>query len=392
MRRRIALPLLTAAVLAVTALSVGSAGLLAAAGLILLLLLIAWVSVRWTAATLSAGTALSSAALVRGDEAELRVTVRHRCPLPVAPPVLRVATMPGMPETELRLRSAGRTADRTLRLRALHVGACSAGVRACAVSDLFGFFTREKATPDACVRLTVLPRTFEVEPLRFAPADTGVGTMATAREDASEPMDVRAWQRGDSLKKVHWKLSARRRTLLTRRFEEPVQPEALVLLDCTRPDPGADEAYTRDALVETAASLFAAQKAEDCELRLPLWGEHPTELSLRMGLPLALERLAEVDFSAADGFDGQLIEAARRVRRIGAAVVITSRLSGRLLEPLILLRRQGPTLRLYLVTGRPEREDWRPLIARLQRAEIEVCSVTPADAADHITAKEDETR
>ena len=380
MRRRIAGPLLTAFVLALAALSVGSAGMLAAAALIVLLLVAGWVSVRWASSTLTARTDVSPAALVRGEESELTLTVRHRCPLPVAPLLLRIAAAPGEPETTLTVPS-GRSSARSLGVRALHAGICDAGIHACSVRDLFGFFEREVSTPDACVCMTVLPKTFDVEPLRFAPADAGVGTMATAREDASDPMDVRAWQRGDSLRKIHWKLSARRRTLLTRRFEEPAQPEALVLLDCTRPEPGAKEAYTRDALVETAASLFAAQKAEDCELRLPLWGEHPTELSLRMGLPLALERLAAVDFSASEGFDNELIDAARRVRQIGAAVVITSRLSGRMLEPLILLRRQGPTLRLYLVSGDPDRADWQPLIARLQRAEIEVCSVLPADMA-----------
>lgn len=377
MKCRIGKPLFMAAVLALTALSVGSAGLLAAAVMIILLLIVSAVSVSWAAATLTVRCALADTTLTREQSTELRATVRHRCPLPVAPVGLFVSDLPGYPERLISLKGRRGSDSYTMGLMVAHVGVFRMGVRSCTVSDPFGFFTVERETPEATAVLTILPRTFDVEKLKFAPADTGLGTMATAREDASDPMDVRAWQRGDSLKKVHWKLSARRRTLLTRRFEEPALPEVLVLLDCTRPERGIYEGTVADALLETAASVFAAQEKENCELRLPLWGSHPTELTLRMGLPLALERLAQVDFSVTEGFDRELIDAARRVRQIGAAVVITSRLTGRLLDPLIMLRRQGPAVRLYLVTVNPDREDWQPLIARLQRVGIEVCSVMP---------------
>ena len=73
----------------------------------------------------------------------------------------------------------------------------------------------------------------------------------------------------------------------------------------------------------------------------------------------------------------QLMDAARRLRQVGATVVITSRLSGRMVEPLIRMRRLGPSLRIYLVSDTPDRADWQPLIARLQQAEAEVCSVRP---------------
>ena len=81
---------------------------------------------------------------------------------------------------------------------------------------------------------------------------------------------------GDSLKRVHWKLSARKRELVVRRFEEPVLPEALVLMDCSPPPswghPEA-EADVRDSLLETAASVMNSQMITDHAVRLPLLGK-----------------------------------------------------------------------------------------------------------------------
>ena len=377
MRRRIALPLGAALVLLITALSTGSPVFLAPAVLLAALMLLGGVSVRWAARTLSVGAETDHAAVERGEAVRLTIRAGHRCPLPLAPLQLLVITGPGTEPVQVSVRQRRDGSGEVLPFTADHVGACRPGARSCRGEDLFGFFSKTVETPEAGVPLTVLPNTFALTPLAFFPADPGLGTMATATEDASEPVDVRAWQRGDPLKKVHWKLSARKRSLVVRHFEEPTQPEALILLDCTRPDPGLNEAATRDALVETAASVMKAQEGGDNDVRLPLWGRHPTELTLRMGLPLVFERLAQVDFSATEGFEKQLMDAARRLRQVGATVVITSRLSGRMVEPLIRMRRLGPSLRIYLVSDTPDRADWQPLIARLQQAEAEVCSVRP---------------
>ena len=79
---------------------------------------------------------------------------------------------------------------------------------------------------------------------------------------------------------------------VVRRFEEPAQPEVLVLLDGTAPEPGPHTASIRDALLETTASVLQSQQGAEHEVRLSLGGVHPTELNLRMGMPALLRQLA----------------------------------------------------------------------------------------------------
>ena len=379
MKRRIALPLFAAAVLLLAALSVGSAVLLAAGALILLLLLWGSVSVRWTARTLRMETLLDGNVIQRGEQAGLRLRVTHRCPLPTAPLTLTLDAGPWMPPEELEVPPGQLPAELSLPITALHVGVSRPGILACEVRDVFGFFARRVAAGAERTVLTTVPRTFSLSMLAFAPCEQAMGTMARAAEDASSPMDVRAWQQGDSMKKVHWKLSARRRELLVRRYEEPTLPEALVLLDCA-PPPDARAADWHDALLETAASVMQTQEAAENEVLLPLGGRHPIELSLRMGMPVILRRLAETDFSDSQDFTRALQDALRRVRQIGAAVVITPNLDAERCELMLSLKRMGPTLRVYLVTEDPSRADWQDWIAHLTEGGAEVAFISPPNS------------
>ncbi len=384
MKMHLLAPGVVTAMLLVAAFSTGSAVFLAAAAVLVLVVLSSLAGVCWAARTLEVSGSMSGRTVQRGEDVLLTVTVRHRGIIPIAPVLLELYATPEIPETAVRLKDApGRTQKLTLPFHATHVGVSSPGVKSCTVEDLFGLFSITKAPNAACSELLVLPLPFQVEDLSFAPGDSGLETMARATEDVTSPSDIRAYMPGDALKKIHWKLSARKRELVVRRFEEPVLPDALVLMDCSPPPswghPEA-EADVRDALLETAASVVAGQMANDHAVRLPLLGGHPVELEKAMGMPMILENLARVDFSETDKFERVLLLETRRMRKVGATVIISARLSSSMVDVMIRMRRMGPVVRLYLVTFTPDDPLALPLISKLQQAEIEVCYVTPVPA------------
>lgn len=384
MKMHLLAPSVLVAALLVAAFSTGSAVFLAAALVLVLVMLSSLVGVCWAAKTLEISGSMSGRTVQRGEDVQLTVTVRHKGLIPIAPVLLELYATPETPETAVRLKDApGRTQKLTLPFHATHVGVSSPGVKSCTVEDLFGLFSITKTPEAARSELLVLPLPFQVEALTFAPGDSGLETMARATEDVTSPSDIRAYMPGDALKKIHWKLSARKRELVVRRFEEPVLPDALVLMDCSPPPswghPEA-EADVRDALLETAASVMAGQLVNDHAVRLPLLGEHPVELEKSMGLPMILENLARVDFSETDKFERVLLLETRRMRKVGATVIISARLSGNMVDVMIRMRRMGPVVRLYLVTFTPDDPLVLPLISKLQQAEIEVCYVTPVPA------------
>lgn len=349
----------------------------------MLSLAFALISVIGCKLSLRARFSLSEDKVSRGETAQLLLSVRMGSLLPVYPMEALLRVGDSVEARPLALRFGCETKLR-VDVPAPHVGVMRVGVEGCRFSDIFGFFSMRMRAREEMKTLTVLPRDFEVEPLRFLFADDGRALPNRQSEDLSSPEDTRAYRAGDALKRIHWKLSLRRRELLVRRFETPAPPDTLVLLDCTTPgDPAdgpEDRAKLRDALCETALSVAAMQAAKDCPVRLPLYGERASEFtSDRSGTTgLLREMLAAQHFTGGEPFERVLMLELRRMRRTGSTVIITSHLNAQTVEGVSCIRRMGPASRVYLITKEPDAPRDRPFVSQLQQRMVEVCYVTPA--------------
>lgn len=381
MKLKLTLPLVVFLMLLTVALCTGSQLFLLLSVLVLLVLAGAVIAVLWASATLETDGELSEETVRRGDDITLYLRIRHKGLFPIAPLLLELSDPAGSRGREIRLKNMPhRLQSIRLPIHAVHVGVFSVGLHACVVEDLLGLVSRRVVLKQTFFELLVLPRTFDVDPLVLAPGDPGSELMARATEDLSAPSDVRSYQQGDAMKKIHWKLSMRKGELMVRKFDEPILQDVLILMDCSRPPswghPQA-EADLRDALLETAASVLTAQASTDHQLRLPLLGAHQVDVDKRMGLPIALDYLSRVDFSETDRFERVLAMESRRLRKVGCVVVIAARLNIPMVDIMTRMHRAGPNIRLYLVTFAPEDQNVLPLIARLKQSDIEVSYVAP---------------
>ena len=376
MKLKLTLPLAVFLMLLTVALCTGSQLFLLLSILILLVVAAAFIAVLWASATLTVDGQLSGETVYRGDDVVLSLRVHHRGLLPVAPLLLELTDPSGNRERDIRLKNMpNKVQSMRLPIHAAHVGVFSVGLHSCTVEDLLGLFSRTVALPGAQVELSVLPRTFPTEPLTLSPGDPGSEIMARATEDLSAPSDVRAYQPGDAMKKIHWKLSLRKGELMVRKFDEPVLQDVLILMDCSPPPSwGHPQAAAdlRDALLETAASVFTDQLAADHVVHMPLSGAHPVDVEKSMGLAIALENLARTDFTESERFERVLSLESRRLRKVGCTVVIAARLTGAMVDIMIRMRRMGPAIRFYLITFAPDDADLAPLITRLRRAAVEI--------------------
>ena len=365
------------------ALSLGSPLYTYIALLLIIVLLYSFVSCLWARATLECEQSLSSPTISRGESARLFLRARHRCPLPVSPleGTYRLTDQDGscvFPARPFQWH------DQQVILNARHVGLYDAWLTHLTVRDLFGLFRMKKAPAHASAPLTVLPRPFDIDKPRFTLGDDGRAALARTQEDYNAPEDVRSYQPGDAMKRIHWKLSSRKRELLVRRFETPAPPDTLILLDCDAPLGGEGipegKECLRDALCETAVAVARLQMEDGSPVRLPIYGERANEFSSdnAAGLALLQEMLARQPFGSGEDFSRVLNLELRRMRRTGAAVIITTRLDAQIVEGVSHIRRMGPSARLYLVTYTPDDPEYQPYVTRLQHHLVEVCYVTPA--------------
>jgi uncharacterized protein (DUF58 family) len=127
----------------------------------------------------------------------------------------------------------------------LHCGSATVGAESIRVPDWFAL-TELKLTRTEEVR--VLPRTRHAETLLIAPSQEAE-RRRSARSyygDTTPDGQLRAYVPGDDLRRVHWKASARERSLIVRQFEPEPKSELVLLPDA------------RAILPDDSAGWFAA--------------------------------------------------------------------------------------------------------------------------------------
>jgi uncharacterized protein (DUF58 family) len=228
--------------------------------------------------------------------------------------------------------------------------------------DLFGFFHREK-TIDEVNYLTVYPRIVPLEILGI-PSRQLFGDIRVRSHLFQDPVltaGVREYQPGDSLKRIHWKSTARIGRLQTRLYEPTTTTDVMVFLDVrTMPAPywGSVKELLELAIV-TAASF--SREALGKGYRVGLLANQVTRFSREMikvphsrhndQLLHILDALAQLHETETMPMSGFIQQEARNLPWGSTLVVITAQPGKELLEVMLDLKRVGRSLVLIKVGG-----------------------------------------
>lgn len=344
------------------------------------MLLTSCVAVFWTQRTLSLNCSLDNGHVTRGGQVNLSITLAHRCPLPIASLRLLISMPNGAGDFEIHAAATPFVTSVIQQpLYCPHVGEYPAGISGVCLQDVFGLFSVHRRADAGGEKFVVIPQVYVTEPLAFSPGESdNESTISRAFEDATMPTDVRAYQQGDELKKVHWKLSMRRKELLVRVYEQPMKPDALLLVDCAPPDVPMDRMpFARDAICEAAASVALAALQEGAPVRMPLLTDTPTDINAagQEDLAYVLNALGRCAFDGAQEFERVLLLETRRMRRTGSTAIITSRMNPMIADMILRIRRMGPRVRV-LIAADVEDEGIALLVHRLMRNDVEVMPIS----------------
>ena len=321
----------------------------------------------------------------RGESVSLRVRVGAVSPLPVAQIRVLAASPRAEPQRGDMTVDPPWLGEKEYRyvMRCPHRGLGEVAFDGASVTDIFRLFTFTRSLKGAHTTLKILPRDRQRPPLTLEPGDTGVESRARATEDAASPADVRTWQDGDSLKKVHWKLSMRRREVVVRTYEESMRSDTLVLLDAAPPArDGSAGLYCQDALCEAALSAAKAQLLIDHPVRMPVSGKAPFELSGQgaWDYPRFVEKVGFMPFDGEYSFEQVVAVEMRRLLRTGAVILVTTRLSAQLAEAALRMRRTRIWVS-YLWISESETEDDVALLARMRLEGVQAERIDPWEDA-----------
>lgn len=99
-------------------------------------------------------------------------------------------------------------------------------------------------------------------------------------DDPSEIFQIRQFREGDRLSQVHWKMSARMDTWMTKEYSMPKGYKVLFLLDCCG---GQADPERMDRFLETAASVSASLQQAGC-MHYTAWYDERDQRICRHGM------------------------------------------------------------------------------------------------------------
>jgi len=155
-------------------------------------------------------------------------------------------------------------------LQCQYKGYYEVGLKQIQMRDFLGFvsFKYQVFEPKY---ITVYPRVIvlDVFPIHTNKLSSGEGTLNDKEEDQVTLSDIRKYAYGDSIKKIHWKLSAKKGEIIVKNFDGAVTASTAILLDATRnPYEVLINTIIEDKVVEVAIALVHYYLTHNVEIDL----------------------------------------------------------------------------------------------------------------------------
>lgn len=295
----------------------GQPALLQVAALLVALPLLCVVALHQTRSRVAAARRLSPARVPAGAEARVFLRVENVARVPSGLLLLqdRVPYVLGpRPQFVLDRIEPGGGREVSYRVRSDLRGRYPLGPLRLRLADPFGMveLTRSFQTTD---ELTVLPHVEPLPPVRLGGDAAGGGDDEgrTIRLTGADDVIPRDYHHGDDVRRVHWRSTAHRGSLMVRREEQPLREHCTVLLDTRRAAyAGAGPGSPFERAVSGAASAVAHLAGLDYAVRLvtdagtPLPGPGTGQAQSEELTGLIMDALAVIDHSAGSGLEEAL--------------------------------------------------------------------------------------
>ena len=321
---------------------------------------------------------LSANRVFFGEEVLLEVEVANRKPLPLPwiqvddeipseVTVLKGSTVPAHEPTRVflsNLLSLGwyHKVKRRYPIRCLQRGYFTFGPTRIRSGDLFGFFSRQMVIEQVDY-LMVYPKIVPLEKLGI-PSKQPLGDIRTRRHIFEDPIlvsGVRDYHFGDSLKRIHWKTSARLGRLQSKVFEPTTTTDMGIFLDVRTMKPAfwGTVPYLLELGIMAAASISNHAMAAGYRVGLYV-NQHKRFLDEPIRVPPSQhsDQLLHILEALAQAHPSETIPIARLVQREsrslpwGSTIVVISAMpTDTLFSTLVKMKRAGRSVALIVVGG-----------------------------------------
>lgn len=240
-----------------------------------------------------------------------------------------------------------------------HIGVYHVGIQSLEVYDFFGFFKRQVVVRGE-FEVYVKPKIYDIGELsddEYVLEESSQDTRMTVM-NGTDYVGVREYEMGDSMKQIHWKLSAHSLGYMTKLQESSREKDFSIILDFAAEKNSDREVLMdmQDSLIETALSLISAIANRHTSYSLIYCNK---EQQITRVTPKGREDDITLiqDFSvitpepSASYPDASQIlqEEASQANRSTNVMICTSRVTEELIQELLKIKRQRRSPELYQI-------------------------------------------
>lgn len=232
------------------------------------------------------------------------------------------------------------------------------GMKRAVVTDLFGLFVFEmnllRRSYHHTLNLVVTPRILHINyiPLPQMREETSARKDMKGTEELASVSDLRKYRYGDSMKKIHWKMTSKMQEILVKNYETNTMPEAILYVD-TMPYPieGITRFEVEDHFVDCATALTGYILEHNLPYRLVCHQKKRTEIQGRtmQDFDRFFEYLAYMPFEGDFPIDTIINLESRDLTRRKIIMILTHSVSNELFNRASILQKQGVQVFLFIL-------------------------------------------
>ncbi|WMJ85270.1 DUF58 domain-containing protein [Anaerocolumna sp. MB42-C2] len=233
------------------------------------------------------------------------------------------------------------------------------------------------------LKVTVLPRIVSIPRLGIAPVKKDVKISSYVRNAEQDTMDIdtRKYQTGDSIKQIHWKLSAKKNQLFSRSYSTNPKSEVIILMDLRQiQEDNLTTVIVEDQIIESVLAIanYCKDNKTDARVYYEQSGLKTEVIRGKTDFDLFYKRCVEIHFNSQVPIEEILGESKNYGAENSFYVLITHNLNFELYKSMLEVSENGSELSLLLIRDKVN-SDEEEIVKSMKLAGITVKLVTRED-------------
>lgn len=269
------------------------------------------------------------------------------------------------------------------KIKCQHRGVYDVGSVEITTGDIFGLSDHKFFVEDE-VHLTVYPKVYNLENFDISGSESfgSVPTTQKYNEDYSSIKNIRKYQLGDSLKRVNWKVTARKGQLFVKNYDVSTNVEIQLFMDFQSDKYLNDtEGFIEEKIAECAVSIIRYALYRKVSTNFVTYTDKKVELRGKdiVSFKKFLELFARIQPTNNISLGNIIVNESRTFSPVTTVIIITPEMDDELMSSVLTLKQRGYNIMLILVNDFINNKTMEDKLYILEKSGVDIYKVDLED-------------